>query len=370
MVRLRTSTPPLSSDAFRLLRKTVMPSDSSTSSSSESDSSVSRRSRRSKRERRPAQDRPDRSRSPRRGSRAPDEAEQERLERERRERSRERLERIVEEDRLRREQSEERRAQQDQPGDRQPVQPPGQESKQFKFTVARKRMKVFRNWMTTSLSAPEARNLRGSLIPSFPNSGFDLVDSSFSRRFKDIKTPEMSKAEATERSLKAEHYKILDVARPLLFLREKIAESADLKDSPLAEAADTALRLWSHTFHNVTTGRRENLLKVLDPKFLSLLKEPHRFKPRECASLFGRHFIKNMVKEATDDQTLRSISSSHGSSSRPRAGSSGYRGSSRSHRGGNFGQGGYSNGYNGGSSGTFNRSRGNHSIRVSAHCGR
>jgi hypothetical protein len=147
----------------------------------------------------------------------------------------------VEEDRLRREQSEERRAQlnqprnrqpadgqqpaDDQPGVRQLVQPPGQESKQFKFTVARKRMKVFRNWMTTSLSAPEARNLRDSFIPSFPNSGFDLVcpqvDSSFSRRFKDIKTPEMSKAEATERSLKAEQYKILDVARPLLFLKEK-----------------------------------------------------------------------------------------------------------------------------------------------------
>ncbi|KAI9551265.1 hypothetical protein GHT06_002338 [Daphnia sinensis] len=344
MVRLRTSTPPLSSDAVRLLRKTVMPSDSSTSSSSESDSSVSRRSRRSKRERRPAQDRPDRSRSPRRGSRAPDEAEQERLERERRERSRERLERIVEEDRLRREQSEERRAQQDQPGDRQPVQPPGQESKQFKFTVARKRMKVFRNWMTTSLSAPEARNLR-DICPQ--------VDSSFSRRFKDIKTPEMSKAEATERSLKAEQYKILDVALPLLFLREKIAESADLKDSPLAEAADTALRLWGHTFHNVTTSRRENLLKVSDPKFLSLLKEPHRFKPRSALRFL----------EATVDQTLRSISSSHGSSSRPRAGSSSYRGSSRSHRGGNYGQGGYGNGYNGGSSGTLNRSRGNHSIR-------
>ncbi|EFX75891.1 LOW QUALITY PROTEIN: hypothetical protein DAPPUDRAFT_249800 [Daphnia pulex] len=323
MVRLRTFTPPLSSDAFRVLRKTVMPSESSTSSSSESDSSVSRRSRRSRRERRPAQDRPDRSRSPRRGSRAPDEAEQERLERERRERSRERLERIVEEDRLRKEQSEERRAQQNQPrdgqpadgqqpaddqlGDRQPVQPPGQESKQFKFMVARKRMKVFRDWMTTSLSAPEARNLRDSFIPSFPNSGFDLVMSSFSRRFKDIKTPEMSKAEATEWSLKAEQYKILDVARLLLFLREKTAESADLKDSPLAEAADTALRLWGHTFHNVTTSRRENLLKVSDPKILSLLKEPHRFKPRDCASLFGRHFIKNMVKEATDDQTLRII---------------------------------------------------------------
>ncbi|EFX76596.1 hypothetical protein DAPPUDRAFT_106830 [Daphnia pulex] len=342
MVGLRTSMPLLSSDAFRLLRKTVMPSDSSTSSSSESDSSASRRSRRSRRERRPAQDR-DRSRSPRRGSRAPDEAEQERLERERRERSRESLERIVEEDRLRREQSEERRAQQNQPDGQQPADERQEIGSQFSRRVKNR----------------SSSNSRWSGREFCPQ-----VDSSFSRRFKDIKTPEMSKAEATERSLKAEQYNILDVARPLLFLREKIAESADLRDSPLAEAADTALRLWGHTFHNVTTSRRENLLKVSDPKFLSLLKEPHRFKPRECASLFGRHFIKNMVKEATDDQTLRSISSSHGSSSRPRAGSSGYRGtSSRSHRGENFGQGGYSNGYNGGSSGTFNRSRGNHSIR-------
>jgi hypothetical protein len=154
--------------------------------------------------------------------------------------------------------------------------------KQFKFTVARKRMKVFRDWITTSLNAPEARSLRDNFIPSFPDSSFDLVcpqvDSAFSRRFKDIKSSEMSKAEATERCLKAEQYKILDIARPLLFLREKIAASTDLKDSPLAEVVDTALRLWGHTFHNVTFSRRENLLKVSDPKFLSLLKEPNRFR--------------------------------------------------------------------------------------------
>ena len=150
----------------------------------------------------------------------------------------------------------------------------------------------------------------------------------------------MSKAEATERCLKAEQYKILDIARPLLFLREKIAASTDLKDSPLAEAADTALRLWGHTFHNVTFSRRENLLKVSDPKFLSLLKEPNRFRSRECEALFGRHFIKNMVEETTDDQTLRSISrssSSHGPSSGPRAGGSGYRGSLSSQRRGGVG---------------------------------
>ena len=144
------------------------------------------------------------------------------------------------------------------------------------------------------------------------------------------------------------------IARPLLFLRQKIAASTDFKDLPLAETADPALRLWGHTFHNVTVSRRENLLKVSDPKFLSLLKESNRFRPRECAALFGRLFIKNMVKEAADDQTLKRISrssSSHGPSSRSRAGGRGYRGSSSFQRGGSFGQGGYgNNGYNGGSS--------------------
>ena len=46
----------------------------------------------------------------------------------------------------------------------------------------------------------------------------------------------IAKAEATERSLKAEQYKILDLARALLFLREKITSSDDLKDSFLADA--------------------------------------------------------------------------------------------------------------------------------------
>ncbi|KZS20361.1 Uncharacterized protein APZ42_012970 [Daphnia magna] len=362
---------PIPSDAFRLLRNSVMPSNSSSSSSSSTSServsAGSRRSRRSNRDRGAFRDQSrsrsplwnDRHSSPRDDHRSKSRfsvaereklQSRERLERDRRERSRERLERIVEEE----------RGKLDQPGDRQE-----EPKKQLKFTVARERMKIFRDWMTSSLSAPEARSLRDSFIPKFSNTSFDLVcpqvDSSFSRRFKELKTPEMAKAEATERSLKAEQYKILDVARPLLFLREEIAASAELKDSPLAEAAETALRLWGHTFHNVTVSRRENLLRVSDPKFLSLLKEPNRLKPRECASLFGRRFIRNMVKEATDDQTLRSISrmgGSHSSSSRYRAGNSGYRGASNSRRGGGFGHGGHSGNYDT-SANTFNRSRGN-----------
>jgi hypothetical protein len=123
----------------------------------------------------------------------------------------------------------------------------------------------------------------------------------------------------------------------------------------MANAVDAALRLWGHTFHGITASRRENLLKISDPKFVSLLSEPSRFKTRQCGSLFGRTFIKGMVKEARDDQQLRIISrGSAPSSSRGHGNSSSARGSSTSfhrngssrdgHYGVNFNNGGFSRG--------------------------
>lgn len=123
----------------------------------------------------------------------------------------------------------------------------------------------------------------------------------------------------------------------------------------MANAVDTALRLWGHTFHGITASRRENLLKISDPKFVSLLSEPNRFKTRQCGSLFGRTFIKGMVKEARDDQQLRIISRGsapsssrgHGNGSSARGASNGFQrnGSSHGgHYGGSFNNGAYNRG--------------------------
>ncbi|KAI9551304.1 hypothetical protein GHT06_002504 [Daphnia sinensis] len=189
-------------------------------------------------------------------------------------------------------------------------EPTGDTPPQRKFAVPKRCMRVVRGWMTSTLSPSEAKQLRERFLPSFTDTDFDLkcpqVDSSLTWRFKDLKCPEMSKEEATEKSLKAEQYKVLDVARPLLYLKEQMAEG-ELQNSPMAEAVDVALRLWGHTFYGITASRRENLLKVSDPKFVSLLKEQERFKTKQCGALFGSHFIKEMVKEATNDQKLRSI---------------------------------------------------------------
>ncbi|KAI9555928.1 hypothetical protein GHT06_018465 [Daphnia sinensis] len=97
------------------------------------------------------------------------------------------------------------------------------------FTVCRKNMREFREWMTSSLKPSEARQLRESFIPNFANSSFQLkglqLNSSIVRRFKDpnLRGPDLTKAEASEKSHKAEQYKVLDVARPLLFLQEKMS---------------------------------------------------------------------------------------------------------------------------------------------------
>jgi hypothetical protein len=91
-----------------------------------------------------------------------------------------------------------------------------------------------------------------------------------------------------------------------------MSEKEEFTGSPMANAVDTALRLWGHTFHGITASRRENLLKISDPKFVSLLGEPDRFKTRQCGSLFVRTFIKGMMKEARDDQQLRIVSRGSG----------------------------------------------------------
>ena len=154
-----------------------------------------------------------------------------------------------------------------------------------------------------------------------------------------------------------------------------MSQDDSFRDSEMSKAVDTALRLWGHTFHGITTIRRENLLKVSDPKFVSLLKEPERFKPRQCSSLFGKAFIKEMVKEAKDDQQLKIISRGNGNSSATKPRSSGHsshnRASSGYHRGsggnnrggsngGHFNKRGFNSGFNkGGSSnnGGFNSNR-------------
>ena len=94
----------------------------------------------------------------------------------------------------------------------------------------------------------------------------------------------------------------------------------------------------------MTEARRANILKHTDPAYTYLLDEPKAFDAADPEFLFGRKFLKRMVKEVEDNATLRSMRPSGGGSSH-RQGTgqhqqslrrSGYRG-----RGGNRGNASY-----------------------------
>ena len=94
------------------------------------------------------------------------------------------------------------------------------------------------------------------------------------RRLKEVRGGEASKAEANEKALVASQFKILDIVKHLLYLWGSASAASD---PLLISAAESALQLWGHTFHSITTQRRENMLHQTDPHFEALLSEPGRF---------------------------------------------------------------------------------------------
>ncbi|KAK4003887.1 hypothetical protein OUZ56_005638 [Daphnia magna] len=93
------------------------------------------------------------------------------------------------------------------------------------------------------------------------------------------------------------------------------------KGPEISDACNDTLRLLGHAFASLTAKRRENILKFTNPRFEFLLKDPKRFDLDECDELFGRLFLRSMVRDADNDARLRNVN---------RPNSSGQRGSSNS----------------------------------------
>jgi hypothetical protein len=114
--------------------------------------------------------------------------------------------------------------------------------------------------MTTSQKPTETKQLRENFHPSFEKGTFDLKvptsDPSMARRLKEVRGGEASKAEAKEKALVASQFKILDNAKPLLYLWGSASAASD---PLLISAAESALQLWGHAFHSIPTQRRENV---------------------------------------------------------------------------------------------------------------
>jgi hypothetical protein len=90
------------------------------------------------------------------------------------------------------------------------------------FHLNAERSKELRSWMTAAQKPAKAKQLRENFVSSFGKNSFDVqvpkLDPSMARRLKEMRGGEASKAEAKEKTLAASQYKILDIAKPPLYL--------------------------------------------------------------------------------------------------------------------------------------------------------
>jgi hypothetical protein len=128
------------------------------------------------------------------------------------------------------------------------------------FHLNAERSKELRSWMTAAQKPAEAKQLRENFVPSFGKNSFDVqvpkLDPSMARRLKEMRGGEASKAEAKEKTLAASQYKILDIAKPPLYLwgsdMTEAATNPATSNPLLVTAAESALQLWGHSFHSIT----------------------------------------------------------------------------------------------------------------------
>ena len=95
--------------------------------------------------------------------------------------------------------------------------------------------------MTLPQKPSESKQLRESFVPAFEKSSFDLqvpkLDPSMARRLKEVRGEGASKAEAKEKALVVSQFKILDIAKPLLYVWGCAADAA-VVDPLLVSAAE------------------------------------------------------------------------------------------------------------------------------------
>ncbi|KZR97659.1 Uncharacterized protein APZ42_007340 [Daphnia magna] len=172
--------------------------------------------------------------------------------------------------------------------------------------------------MLNGLSPSEAKALREICNPSYEGSftlQCPILDESMGRTLKRWKGSSGSVTDFVEKTWLSTHYKIMDIARPLIQLSSSLPPS-----DPHLQHIDSALRLWGVAFRDVTMNWRKNILRQMAPDFLNLLFDPTSFSNREMSRLFGVHFLNAIAKKADEENKITKIGRNAGhsqSSKRP-----------------------------------------------------
>ncbi|KAK4009405.1 hypothetical protein OUZ56_018520 [Daphnia magna] len=180
--------------------------------------------------------------------------------------------------------------------------------------------------MSFYLQPSDARVIRKYYEPKFQKRSVSLhclkIDHSVARRMKEKRGPELTKVEQKENALTSMQFKLLDIARPLLFISESLA--ADKTDVTWTFQMHAAIRYAYLVTHSPASQPNDGRT------FESLLKEPKRFDLDESEELFGRSFLRSMVKDADNETKLRIVNRASNSGQK-QSGHSGPSGSSHHH---------------------------------------
>ncbi|KAI9560491.1 hypothetical protein GHT06_011423 [Daphnia sinensis] len=119
--------------------------------------------------------------------------------------------------------------------------------------------------------------------------------SSTAKKRKLFKKKKKKKAEAEKPPTVISCKVLRHQAKPLLYLGTRMT------DPDCKEALETALQLWGVAFNDTTKSRRRNII------------HQENFDLSESNHLFGRYFLKTMVRSADDEAKLNAVNRNGGS---------------------------------------------------------
>ncbi|KAK4037687.1 hypothetical protein OUZ56_029718 [Daphnia magna] len=177
---------------------------------------------------------------------------------------------------------------------------------------AGKRHKEGRKETATSLfrgvGATDSKVIKGRYLASFKKRSTTFkclsLDDALYQRLKQVKGSSASKntIDHNEKALYCVQQKILEAAQPLLFLSYE-----KLDDDAHREAISVAIQLLGDSFHEVTQQWRRNVLRQTSPSYLYLLDDQDNFNTKEASSLFGKSFVKSMVRSSQQQTMLSNL---------------------------------------------------------------
>ena len=120
-----------------------------------------------------------------------------------------------------------------------------------------------------------------------------ILDDALYKKLKAVKRSNASKTDIDPYEKFARHlsFKILDIAKPLLYLANRCG--INKKSESEVRAIRVALKLWAVLYNNVLQSRRRNIMTQLYPKDLHLLNDP-RLVTIGC-NLFGAKFVNTLM---------------------------------------------------------------------------